>query len=167
MPRRTTSFEQYRERFWSKVDKTETCWLWTAGTLPFGYGCFNAKSLDASMGYREIHAHRWAWIFEYGPIPAGMFVLHGCDVPACVRPDNQSDDHLHLGTQLDNMRERRARRADWGNAGERNRHVLTDAAVASIRERSKTTSQRALAREFGVNPSTISRIVGGLRWRHL
>lgn len=28
------------ERFWSKVEKTEGCWLWTAGRIPEGYGQF-------------------------------------------------------------------------------------------------------------------------------
>lgn len=28
------------ERFWSKVDKTDDCWLWTAATNRRGYGQF-------------------------------------------------------------------------------------------------------------------------------
>ena len=26
------------ERFWSKVEKTDTCWLWTGATDQTGYG---------------------------------------------------------------------------------------------------------------------------------
>ena len=28
------------ERFWTKVEFTETCWLWTASRIPDGYGNF-------------------------------------------------------------------------------------------------------------------------------
>ena len=28
------------QRFWAKVEKTETCWLWTAGKAGNGYGSF-------------------------------------------------------------------------------------------------------------------------------
>lgn len=35
-----------------------------------------------------------------GPIPKGMFVLHKCDVRACVKPD-----HLFIGTKKDNTRD--------------------------------------------------------------
>ena len=68
------------------------CWLWGKGRLPYGYG------LCRRMGERL--AHRLSYIVHAGPIPAGMQVLHRCDVPACINPS-----HLVLGTQLDNVRD--------------------------------------------------------------
>src|SRR6266481_7270354 len=82
------------ERFWAKVHKGESCWLWTGATNPAGYGMF-------SKGGREgaILAHRFAWIITHGEEPA-LHVLHKCDIPACVNPL-----HLFLGTDLDNQRD--------------------------------------------------------------
>jgi hypothetical protein len=78
-------------RFWAKVCKTDTCWLWT-GVKSVGYG----HMWDGSG--RPKHAHRLSWEIHHGPIPSGMDVLHRCDTPACVRPD-----HLFIGTASDNM----------------------------------------------------------------
>ena len=81
------------ELFWSKVEKTDTCWLWTAGRCGRDrrYGKFG-------VGYpRAALAHRWSYENAYGPIPAGMQVDHICRVTLCVRPD-----HLRLATNKQN-----------------------------------------------------------------
>lgn len=81
------------ERFWEKVEKTDTCWLWTAQVIPEGYGRF---WLDG----RQHNAHRVAWELEHGPIPDGLVVDHLCRVRNCVRPD-----HLRVCTTSENVLE--------------------------------------------------------------
>ena len=81
------------ERFMEKVNKTKTCWLWTATKVPFGYGSFSYQSI-------KVMAHRFSYMTFVGKIPKGKFVLHTCDVPACVNPA-----HLFLGTQTDNLKD--------------------------------------------------------------
>lgn len=82
-------------RFWSKVEITSGCWLWTGSTNgsdpKWQYGQF-------FHGRSRAQAHRVAWVLARGPIPDGYFVCHSCDVTRCVRPD-----HLFLGTPSDNM----------------------------------------------------------------
>lgn len=79
------------ERFWAKVEKTETCWLWTAAIVK-GYGRFFDEDL------RPVGAHRWAYQTCVGPIPDGLTLDHLCRVRNCVNPD-----HLEPVTQRENM----------------------------------------------------------------
>jgi len=79
------------DRFWSKVSKSDKCWEWTAAKTGHGYGIFQFEG-------KLQKAHRVAWVLAMGPIPGGMFVLHRCDNPLCVRLT-----HLFLGTQQDNV----------------------------------------------------------------
>jgi hypothetical protein len=97
------------DRFWAKVRQTEYCWLWTGSANRKGYGNFWPVS-HRRPGSRTMLAHRFSWELHFGPIPRGLFVLHECDNPFCVRPD-----HLFLGTQVDNMRDchRKDRNPTW------------------------------------------------------
>lgn len=92
-------------RFWAKVNKAgplhpllqTRCWPWTGSRHRKGYG-------NAWLDGRGWQAHRAAWALEVGAIPAGTRVLHRCDRRACVRPQ-----HLFIGTDLDNARDRDAK----------------------------------------------------------
>jgi hypothetical protein len=140
-------------RFWSHVDRTGDCWLWTSAKLPHGYGQFRLVP-----GETMRKAHRLSYEWAHGPIPEGMGVLHRCDNPSCVNPD-----HLFTGTQLDNMRDCRAKnRMPLG--GQRADAKLTVDDVRRIRILAKSQSLNSIAREYGVSQPTIRSAVNGTTW---
>jgi hypothetical protein len=70
------------------------CWEWQRFIFPTtGYGA-------ASYRGKQIKAHRLSYMLFKGPIPAGLYVLHSCDVRHCCNPD-----HLRLGTISDNKQD--------------------------------------------------------------
>lgn len=83
--------ETREDRFWDKVEKTESCWLWKGTQNNYGYGQF-------WDGEKRVSAHRYSYELMAGVIKD--CVLHKCDVPLCVRPD-----HLFDGTRHDNMKD--------------------------------------------------------------
>ena len=78
-------------RFWSKVNKTDTCWLWTAGTWN-GYGRYR-------HGARNVLAHKALYESVNGRVLDGHELDHLCGVRHCVRPD-----HLEAVTHAENVR---------------------------------------------------------------
>lgn len=83
--RKTTPAE---DRFWSKVQKGPTCWMWT-GAKTKGYGKF-------FLNGKNIRAHRFS--FELvAKIPYGLSIDHLCRVTACVNPA-----HLEAVTTREN-----------------------------------------------------------------
>lgn len=71
------------ERFWSKVNKTETCWDWIAGKNHYGYGSFAVRREGE---WFRAQAHRVAYEALVGPIPEGLTIDHLCRNAACVNP---------------------------------------------------------------------------------
>lgn len=158
------------DRFWAKAQKSDDCWAWTANRNRRGYGKF-------CLNKRQEPAHRVAYTLTYGDIPAGLWVLHHCDNPSCVRPD-----HLYLGTHQDNMQDRHNRgRAASGESNGSRMHPerilrgercswakLTTEQVAAIRQEYATTrvTLHQLAAKYGVGKSQIHNIVRRKVWNY-
>lgn len=76
------------DHFWSRVDKSGECWLWTGSTRGQGYG-------QCTIGHKKQgYAHRFAYELTYGPIPAGKVIDHTCHVRLCCNPTHlRAVDH--------------------------------------------------------------------------
>lgn len=126
------------DRFWSRImpEPNSGCWLWLGPITSAGYGNCGPSST----------AHRRSYQLAYGAIPPGLFVCHRCDNRLCVNPE-----HLFLGTHHDNIADMVAKgRAPNGT------YRLAPEEIRAIR--SATGSQSVVARQFGIDPSLVSRI---------
>ena len=74
-----------QERFWSYVNKTNTCWLWK-GALIRGYGNFRRGK---EGNFKNVRAHRFSYELVKGPINDQLD--HLCRVRNCVNPDHLED----------------------------------------------------------------------------
>lgn len=134
--------------FWANVEKSSGCWTWKGSLVRSGYG---SMSWD---GNRSEGAHRISWMLHFGPIPFGLLICHKCDNKACVNPS-----HLFLGTIQDNLQ-------DASNKGLL-RNALGIERVREIRASYDGANTLSLATRFGVNRSTVRRIVRNLSWTEL
>lgn len=71
------------EKFFKRVDKTSSCWLWTGRVDEWGYGRHSS-----THGPQTVLAYKWLWESLNGPVPSGRQLDHLCRTPACVRPDH-------------------------------------------------------------------------------
>lgn len=154
--------DKIQTRFWAKVKKTDSCWLWTGSTCKNGYGRFRYQG-------RLNQAHRLSYAWAVGPIPDGLFVCHKCDTPSCVNPN-----HLFTGTNADNMKDAHSKGRlplfPLDYRGEKCQHsVLTEDQVRRIRQiyAKGNTSQRELGERFEVSKSHIGSIVRRENWSWL
>lgn len=158
-------------RFWSKVQKSDGCWLWTAAKDKKGYGIFQLQG-------KAHKAHRIAYEITYNKPLGNLLGCHTCDNPSCVRPD-----HIVPGTSDYNAKDRNAKgrtRAPYNhhrggyklpsgcNAGERNpRAKMTWGKVRELRSRyaSGKVLLQTLAQEYGIAFGTADKIVRHETWK--
>lgn len=113
------------------------CWIWAGVLSSDGYG-------QVRSGGVKKKAHRLSVEIHKGPIPAGMWVCHHCDNPACVNPD-----HLYIGTAAENGRDQMTRRR---HAARLRLDVVQEQEVAA-----SDAPIAVLARQYGVDRTTIRR----------
>lgn len=76
-------------RFWGRVTKTDSCWLW-ARPHSNGYGYITVNG-------KKYLAHRLSYVWANGPVPEGLELDHLCRVRSCVNPA-----HLEAVTSKEN-----------------------------------------------------------------
>ena len=78
------------DRFWSKVEKTETCWNWLGWKTNVGYGQFK-------INYKNVLSHRFSYIICKGEIIGELYIDHLCRNRGCCNPE-----HMELVTHREN-----------------------------------------------------------------
>lgn len=156
--------EKYITSFWEKVNKTDTCWLWTAAKTEKGYGV-------AWDGFHTQKAHRVSYFLRYGYWPDEC-VLHKCDVANCVNPD-----HLWVGTRAENNADmmKKGRHVPGGTYSKghykrgANHHmsILNPGIVRDIRKDKALLSYSELSKKYNIGVTTAYKVVKRITWDHV
>lgn len=131
------------------------CWEWIGNLTEKGYGQMRINGVTFS-------AHRLSWLLFHGGGQNNFQVLHKCDNRKCFNPN-----HLFLGTNADNVKDRNSKNRQAKGANIRTTK-LSKANVRLIRLCfSKGINKAVLARKFKVNYTTILAIVNRKTWKHI
>lgn len=131
------------------------CILHTGCCQPDGYG-------QRKYQGKVVLAHRLAYALAHGLdiFSMGGVVMHSCDTPACINPN-----HLSLGTQLENMKDCKAKG--------RYASKITQADADSIRARfipgkagkaGYKSNSKSLADEYSISEANVRLIASGKAW---
>lgn len=144
-----------REYLQYNVDIIGQCWMWQKTLDKDGYGkaCYNMEKMPAHrMSYKE-------YVQDFDKT---FHVLHTCDNPGCINPD-----HLFLGNNLSNMRDkvnkgRQLRGEAIGNS------KLKGADILNIRKlREEGLILKSLAEMYNISISHVHDICRRHVWTHL
>lgn len=137
-------------------------------------GCWTIDFFENGNGYKRFevkvdgkrikhYLHIESYKVHKGEIPEGLYVRHVvCNNPCCFNPE-----HLDVGTQKDNMQDavKLGRQAKGTKIPQ---SKLNEKQVLEIRKlRSEGMSQHKIAKIYGVQQSTISRVVNRIDWKWL
>lgn len=78
---RTKTKRPLEQRLWEKITKTDTCWVWTGGRDPAGYGTFCVNRSNR-------RAHTVVYLLVRGRYPSHCVLDHLCHFSSCVNPDH-------------------------------------------------------------------------------
>jgi len=138
--------------FWAKVDKTSDpkgCWLWTGFIKSDGYGVIRWHN-------KKRTAHTLSYNLTGHTIPDGLVLAHSehcigkrhCCNPNHLTPKTHHENAIDMhrdGTMI---------------------CKLTEEQILDIRTRVGQT-QKEIAEEFGVDHTTIYKIIHRKRWTHI
>lgn len=138
------------KRFWLKVDKSEGCWNWLGNKFKDGCGSFGVR-------HKYWRTSRLSYILQHGHIQDNLLVCHTCDNPGCVNPD-----HLFLGTNEDNAKDKVSKSRQSCLHGTSNgRAKISHTQVEEIRKlyKSGNSSAKSIGALFGIGASQTLRII--------
>lgn len=145
----------FEKKFWNKIEKTDSCWLWHGTRGISGHG-------QVRHNGRPDLAHRVSYMIHKGPIPEGMVVRHKCDNPPCVNPY-----HLELGSAADNMRDKMIRNRQAKGESQGFAKFTNETVKEARRLRAEGWTYLQLEKHFGVSRQTISHACRGNTWKHV
>jgi hypothetical protein len=153
--------EKFAVNFWACVtvsNDKDACWKWKNSKGPEGYGLITCITPEGKVTTR---AHRVSYELHIGQIPKGLLVLHRCDNPECSNPN-----HLFLGTNADNAKDRDAKgRTVHLKGKDHGCAKLTEDQVRCIYSYKGRRMGTTLAKKYKISQPTISAIFTKRLWK--
>ena len=144
------------DRLLARCSKSTGCWEWNGSSDAKGYGRIN-------IGNKPMLVHRTSWEVFRGPIPNGMYVLHRCDNPRCIRPE-----HLFLGDQQMNMDDKAAKKRHRYGVSRGSDHGCSKLTEKQVREiRASSGPSRIVAENYGISGRQVRDIRTLKSWKHV
>jgi len=131
----------------SKIEKTNSCWIWKGYVNPDGYGRY-------SSNYKTFFAHRYSWIIHKGNIPNAILVCHSCDNRKCVNPE-----HLFLGTHKDNYQDSKNKKRHVHGNSHGQTKIKEEFHEEIINSYLSGETQRNIAKKYSVSQGAIQDII--------
>lgn len=163
LPRRYTSPLEVRFERYYTVDRDSDCWIWQMNIDSWGYGTITVDKQSRKAHRVSFELYRDEDLPEFSP---DHQINHTCHNPACVNPD-----HLYIGTAQENVDDAMEIGA-WDDNRRRGSEVatskLTEDEVIEIKKRCLSgETQKAVASDYGVDHSTVNKIMVGKQWQHI
>jgi len=131
------------------------CLFFDGAKLRCGYGSIKINS-------KSIQVRRFSYQVFNGEIPIGTDVLHKCDNPSCWNPN-----HLFLGTDIDNARDKMSKgRSPDFNGSKNPRAKITESQARLIHDSSVFTINE-LASIYNLSSTAIRYIKTEKNWKCL
>lgn len=148
----------------SRINKTDTCWLWTGpvsdNSRPSNrlYGVWRCSKMP------EKFAHRAAFKLLVGEIPDDKIVMHTCDTPLCVNPS-----HLKLGTIAENNLDRDSKGRSTKLLGEsHSRSTITNDQAREIKQSLiEGLSPKYISDKLNISIHIVRQIKSNRTWVHI
>lgn len=146
-------------KFWERINKTKSCWIWIGAKNSGGYGILRVNNF-------QMRAHRFSYQAFFGRISDKICVLHKCDNKICVNPE-----HLFLGTRIDNNKDRDMKNRTVIVYGSKNgKAKLNEIKVRDIKNTLKYYNFKSFAEigiKYNVKWQTIQAIAKGKTWKRV
>lgn len=146
------------QRFIAEVaqsDEKTDCITWPYGGVKGSYGSAWSQKYKAMM-----HPHTQVCEMAHGHKPTEKHeAAHECGNRTCVNPN-----HIRWATRSENQMDR----VKHGTSNRGDAHGMSKLKPSDVHKiREMRQSQRVIAREFGIDQSTVSQIKSGARWAWL
>ena len=142
--------------------------------------CVDHGYTGDSFGYQKTHyrndvgqrvscmRHRIVYA-EYNSVPVqslkGYVIRHTCDNPRCINPE-----HLVIGKQSDNIKDRQLRNRQANGSGHGLSKLNEEAVLfirANYKKRSRDFNTVTLGAKFGVSSRNILDVINRVTWSHI